>query len=308
MRVSAWAAIAASLLCLGLQGCLYTAHHFNSGRLLSPGQKQWNIGVGQQNTVEYGCSETATQEAFRALNADLQKLGIPPEQDPGYQTIYADVIRDANGNPVCAVSRYAMVDTSLHEYSEFKKRFPVQSEKGRMISGSLGWRLGVRGAWGPLTGVDMGWKVEAPTGPATLELDTRFGLPLPSGFDDWSHSLSLGWGIGAWADNSWFGEYALSRTFGRYHPFLNTRLTYLATQISDLRVRSKFNHFDSYRRWVGQGVMGGEIVLPDLPVLPNRIAPTLVLTYPSTPFIDQPVHALETGLDVTFALGLSWGL
>ncbi len=308
MRVSTGAAMAAFFLCLGLQGCLYTSHHFNTGRLLAPGEHHWEFGIGQQNIVDYGCSEAAARDAYAALDAEISKLPNQTKAEPFYGEPQGRVEKDPQGKPNCLAERYVRPDSNDYDYARYTKSFPVTTQYSQLISASMGWRLGVREKWGPLTGVDLGWKLEAPTGPATLELDTRLGLPLPAGFSHWSHSLSLGWGIGAWADNSLFSEYALSRALGNYHPFVNARLTYLATQPSDLAVRQTFNRFDTYRRWVGQGMLGCEIILPDILLLPRRILPTVGLAYPAVPFTTESVHVLSTGVDVTLALGLSWGL
>jgi|GEM_PF-990586 len=308
MRISRKIAVAAVSGGLCLQGCLYTSHHFNTGRLLEPGEHHWEIGIGQQNFVDYGCSEAEAARADQALKAELVALGIPLGNQQSWGRSGTEIRKDDEGNPVCRADRYFVLDSNQREYTHATKNFPVTTATSHLISGSLAWRLGVRKAWGPLTGVDVGWRLEAPTGPASLELDTRLGLPLPERLPDWSHSISLGWGIGAWADNSWFGEYALSRGFGAYRPFANARLTYLATQPSDLGVRSTFNRFDAYRRWVGQGVLGCEIILPPLFLLPRRILPTVVMAYPAIPFTVEYVHAATNGIDVSLALGLSWGL
>ena len=40
-----------------LTGCLYTTHHFNSGRILDPGQTAVTLGFGRARVYEQGCPD-----------------------------------------------------------------------------------------------------------------------------------------------------------------------------------------------------------------------------------------------------------
>lgn len=300
-------ALAALPIAISLQGCLYTSHHFNTGQLVAPGKTRWEFGTGSQRLAETACSDVEGLARHQTLK---QKAASLPNLRPQYSTDYygSSSIKDRNGSPSCAVNYYAGEDTLARTYVVLGDTFSAEREYSALLNVSMGWRLGVRNAWGPFTGVDIGWRLEAPTGPATLEFDARFGLPLPVLMARWNHAASLGWGIGAWADNSLFAEYAFGMATGRLRPFGNTRVTYLASQPMDLAVSSGFTDFTRYRRWVAQANVGLEWILPDWPLLPQRLLPTLSLAYPALPFFMDTGHLQAEGVDIRLALGASWSL
>lgn len=175
------------------------------------------------------------------------------------------------------------------------------------FKGSLGYRLGVHGPFGPFAGAEIGLHLEGPTNPASAEFDLKAGLPLPKGLP-FHHSLSAGLGIGAWADNSYFGEYALSRAFGANDLFVNYRATYLASQLSDLDGSESRRHFKSRRRLIHQASLGFAWNLPDIPVLPDFIVPLVVLTYPLAPVgtgTPPPDYLLDDHV-WDFSVGMGW--
>jgi hypothetical protein len=234
-----------------LSGCLYTTHHFNSGRLLEPGHSSVTVGTGLTKVPGYGCPAG---------------------------TVYD--YRDSTG--LHCVTEYGGTD---YENGSIVNR-PAESQPGPTTSTSthysLGYRLGVHGRLGPITGVELGLHLEAPTNPASGEFDLKLGLPVP-GMRPYHHSLSAGWGIGAWADNSYFLEYAASRFWGGNDVFFNYRATYLATQLPDLRGSESKRRFNSKRRLIHQAALGFTWTLPEFPVLPDFIAPEVVLSYPLAP-------------------------
>jgi len=72
-----------------------------------------------------------------------------------------------------------------------------------MAKGSLNFRLGVRNDWWIFPGAELLMHIEAPTNPATLEFGFKLALP---GFAKQGlyHNVAAGWGVGVWADNSFF--------------------------------------------------------------------------------------------------------
>jgi hypothetical protein len=292
---------------LFLQGCLYTGHHFNTGELLKPGKTHWELGAGNQRIAELGCDEQMAQEKYRALI--IQSESRPDLVHNTWQERgYAYLAKTATGEMVCRVDYYAGVDTVKQQGVNEVAQYPASLTASNLMSLSLGWRLGVRNAWGPFTGVDLGWRLEAPTGPVTLEFDARFGLPMPESQKVVHHNLSLGWGLGMWADNSLFGEYAVGWGNGTLRPFGSTRITYLATQPSDLGGNPDFTQFESYRRWVGQLFVGCEWYLPKAMLLPGRLMPTVSVAWPALPFVVESGHVEAHGLDWRFALGIGANL
>jgi hypothetical protein len=170
---------------------------------------------------------------------------------------------------------------------------------------SVSYRLGVRGKWGPFSGVEMGWLVEAPTNPGTVEFDLKFGLPGIRTLNV-RHSLSAGWGVGMWADNSYFAEYAASRSFGAHALYGSYRFTYLATQPSQLD--SSFDNwkFTSRRRSIHQAALGLYFQLPDWTLVPDYVTPQVNFSFPVVaPFTEIASDKLEPVL-TNFNFGFGW--
>lgn len=253
-----------------LTGCLYTTHHFNSGRLLDPGHSSVTVGTGLTKVPGYGCPAGTAYD-----------------------------YRDSTGLH-CVTEYGGMVEK------------PAESQPGPTTSTSthysLGYRLGVHGRLGPITGVELGLHLETPTNPASGEFDLKLGLPVP-GNRPYHHSLSAGWGIGAWADNSYFLEYAASRFWGGNDLFFNYRATYLATQLPDLQGSESAHRFNTKRRLIHQAALGFTWTLPEFPVLPDFIAPEVVLTYPLAPNgkeVNPDLNLDDRMWDLNLGLGWSF--
>jgi len=265
-----------------LSGCLYTTHHFNTGALLLPGETTNSLGFGTQAFVELKCSDV-----------DMRASG----------NAYGTVQHDKNGKVSCLVQSIREMDT-LYRYDS--TWIPVHEKRNTVPNFSFGRRIGVREAWGPFTGVDLGWRIEAPTGPFSAEFDARFGLPIPEKLNGFKHSLSLGWDIGAYVDNSWFGEYAVSYALPWLRPFGQFRATYLATQPPDLEAGVDDLRLTPYRRWVGQFGLGSDFQTRGSGIIPKHILPLFLITTPGLPFIVEPFHPPEKHFAVNFVLGMSW--
>ncbi len=177
-------------------------------------------------------------------------------------------------------------------------------DRTEVPKGSLEYRLGVRDAWGPFPGLEMKWHLEMPTNPATMEFSLNLGLPaLPS----FRHSLGAGWGIGAWADNTFFAEYAVSRKFGVPLLFSNLRVTWLATQIGEVLGEDFSKPFPSNQHLVFQGGLGMALRIADWPVLPDVVIPYFSLTVPQIPSGERrfrPADIPTAQWDMN--LGLGW--
>lgn len=152
--------------------------------------------------------------------------------------------------------------------------------KSDVPKGSLDYRLGVRNAWGPFPGVELKWHLEVPTNPATMSFAMNLALPAGAAF---KHAVGAGWGIGAWADNSFFLEYAVSRKLGIPLLFANLRATWLATQIGEVLGEDFAKPFPSNQHFVFQAGMGLVIRLGDWILLPDFVLPHFSLTFPQVP-------------------------
>jgi hypothetical protein len=176
--------------------------------------------------------------------------------------------------------------------------------KSEIFKGSLNYRLGVRDNWGPFPGVEMEWNLEVPTNPATMEFALNLALPSGSSFH---HKLGAGWGVGAWADNSLFAEYALSKSLGRPVFFGNLRTTWLATQIGDVLGEDFAKPFPSNQHFVFQTGFGFQFRFPDWKVAPDFIIPQLSVTLPTVPageqkFLPDDIPLLQWDA----SLGIGW--
>jgi hypothetical protein len=246
--------LAAGVACVFLlTGCLYSTAHFNAGRVLEPGRTSLTLGGGGSKTLSFGC------EFSREYN------GYDYSDSTGSHCVEFENRIDSNG-----------VNAFVQDTTPAKKLWHPGTKY------SLDYRLGILGKWGPFPGADIGLHFEAPTNPATGEFDFRLGLPVP-GKRPWHHSLSAGWGIGVWADNSYFLEYALSRSWGENALFANYRATHLATQFADLVDAETDRRFAIHPRLIHQASLGFDWELPEIPVIPDFIVPQAILTYPLAP-------------------------
>lgn len=253
-----------------LSGCLYTSHHFNSGRVLDPGQTAVTLGYGTYRLYDATCSDKQNYESFM----------------------------DSTGTPLCA------------NRSNDEDTVPGKVKVVEIPKFSLGYRLGVRREWGPFTGVELGWHLEAPTNPVSAEFDLKFGLPAPSRWRA-HHSLSGGWIIGAWADNSFFGEYAASRTFGAltgpdaHALYASYRLTYLATQPEEAIRTERFAiGFKHKNRIAHQATLGVYLRLPDIVLLPDFLSPHATASTPWVRNLNSARPDQKILLDMN--LGFGW--
>ncbi|MBF0430022.1 MAG: hypothetical protein HQK83_01985 [Fibrobacteria bacterium] len=185
--------------------CLYTTHHFNTGKTLSPGKTRVTLGLGHQ--------------------------------------------------------RYNQSD---------------------LIKTSLDYRLGIFDKWGPFPGGDIGLHLEVPTNPGTMEFDMK--LAMPGGHETWyRHSLSAGWGIGMWADNTLFMEYGASTLLGMHILFANFRASYIATQFFKVFEEDIDSPFTHRQRMVYQSSLGLYFRVYDIFLFPDYVIPQFITSYPEIP-------------------------
>ncbi len=274
----------ASLPAIFLTGCLYTTQHFNTGRLLEPGETAVTLGMGKAHFYGEECPE-GFYSAYVGTEEGTGEAGGGRERTICRSRDYYDLVQSGQ---VHAVS-----DT-LRPLERVSEEFP---------KASLGYRLGVRKRWGPLTGIEIGWTVEGPTNPASLEFDIKAGLPIPSHWKA-SHSLSVGWGVGAWVDNTWFAEYAASRAFGKSALFAGYRYSYLATQPENLDLSSRAGRLLRFPHFAHQLALGWYQHIPALPVIPDYAIPAFTMTFPV--YRGDLRSVPPPAFDLNFNLGVGW--
>lgn len=261
------------IVLLGFSGCLYTTHHFNTGQLLEPGNTSVTLGAGLSHNVSLGCPEGGWEEPYKDTKGS-------------FICSYASTTVDTLGNAVYSNKDAISINESI-------------------VNGSFSYRLGVSGKAGPFTGLELGMHIEAPTNPISGEFDLQMGLPAPKILS--YHSLSLGWSIGAWADNSYFMEYAASRMLYASPVFLNIRETYLATQPGEQDSATTLRKFHSKRRWITQVNAGWKWNLPEIRIVPDFIVPELGLTFPLAPIGIDPIPEKYLKKSAwNFSFGFGW--
>ncbi len=175
---------------------------------------------------------------------------------------------------------------------------------GAVSQASFDYRLGILDSVGKLPGLELEWHVEAPTNPATMEFALNLGLP---GGGDFHHKIGAGWGVGAWADNSFFVEYAVSRRVGFPVFFGNLRVTYLATQIGTVLGDDFSKALPSDRVLVTQAGAGLLLKLPRWRVAPDFLIPQLNVTVPQVPGGERAFRAQDIPTaQWNMSLGMGW--
>ncbi len=176
---------------------------------------------------------------------------------------------------------------------------------------SMDYRLGIKDTWGPFPGAEIEWHLEAPTNPATMEFSLNLAMP-NLGSKNFRHKLGAGWGVGAWADNSFFLEYAASmplNKFGKPLIFGNLRATYLATQINEVLSENFSQALPSNQVLVMQAGLGTVFNLPKIILLPDYIIPAVNLTLPQIPSGERLFHRQNIPyVQWDFQLGFGWGI
>jgi hypothetical protein len=281
-----------ALLFIGmlLCGCLYTTHQFNTGRTVPAGASSFTMGVGKQKYVEQSCPY---------IVKDSTSHSNPGGRYWGY----------LGSDGMCRYESeiYHFHIDSFPEPDTIIKK-PVIS-KNSIPKISLGYRLGVRDKWGPFTGVDIGIHFEAPTLIASALFDMRLGLP-PLPLRNVHHAVGIGFIIGAWADNGYFADYAISKILGEIEAYAHCRAIYhntLITQLEEIIENYKIPH---KQRWVGQLSTGAKWTLPEIRLIPDVLIPHIIATYPMV-YSDLELEPTEDNpyrkkLEFKFNLGMGW--
>lgn len=157
-------------------GCLYSVQHFNHGKTVQAGDLELQVSAGIENVQNWSC-----QDMHKVYHGDTW-YGCE-----SYDYTSLDFVKDT------------IVD-------------PVESIDNQFVF-AFSYRHGLMDSLWIFPGLDMGLMSEIHEDEMLLEYDVRVGMPVFSGWEQWHHSISVGWIIGWWVNNSWFVEYAISRKF-----------------------------------------------------------------------------------------------
>ncbi len=164
------------------------------------------------------------------------------------------------------------------------------------------FRLGVRDNWGPFPGLDIGYSFEALGG---VEFDGRLALPYV--IEELNHSISAGWVIGNWADNTLFMEYAFSKDFLATNLYINIRESYVATQTYDLDIDGgEDDVFIHNQKWVTQLGFGMRYEGTRRFLLPNIFYAHGTITAPAFSFVDRIEGDMKPVYQFSPSVGVGW--
>jgi hypothetical protein len=264
-----WVLPAAILL---LQGCLSTWIRMEDGTILQPGKSDFSLAVGSVPRPAYVCEEAGWES---------------PD-------------RDSNGVYQCEKYIYSGQSSPSSNWI----RTPAKLVEEREPHLALHWRLGALGPFGPFVGLEVGMQTEFLTAPVSQEFNVALGLP---GSDSVvAHAVMVGWGIGMWADNSWFAQYAASREAGRLRVFGSARSTLQASVNQSDIGSGRFNHS---RHWDFQVAAGVKYRLGEVFLLPDWVGlgGTVDLGNLGYPSLDFDQLEQQSGIGFAWAVAAGWG-
>ncbi len=262
-----------------LCGCLYTSHNYNTGRVLKGGQSAVTIGYGKQKLYDLDCWDVPGN--FRDSWVELARKD---------GTIKCRKVTNPDTVP----------DTSYYSAS---------LNESTTTSWSYGYSLGIRDNWGPFPGLEMGLLLEVPTMPISASFYLRLGLP-PVKWQGLKHSATVGYIMGAWADNSYYAGYALSHSVGKGLAYASFRTTLMATQTPDIDSENTGNtfKFSHNRTLVHQLTTGFMWFMPVLAIFPDFITPQVNFIYPNIPltFSMDSYGYDHGGIYTRWNIGFGW--
>lgn len=242
------------------------------GTVLRPGVSDFSLAVGSVPRPTYVCA------------------------DPNWSS----PSRDTNGVYQCEKYDYSGNSPGSSNWI----RTPAELSLEREPHLALDWRLGALGPFGPFAGLEIAMQTEFVTAPVSQEFRVALGLP---GSDSIvAHAVSAGWGIGMWADNSWFAQYAASRQVGRWRVFGSVRAALQASVDQEDIGSGRFEHS---RSWDFQVASGAKYRLGEVFLLPDwvGVGGTLDLGNQGYPSFDLDEFEQRSGIGFAWAVAAGWG-
>ncbi len=174
-------------------------------------------------------------------------------------------------------------------------------------------------------GLEIGFHLEGPVqfnptesngqlgdyvGLAIIDLDARCGFAdAVLGDGIFHHNAGVGWTIGAWIDNGWYGEYAAGWEYKWLTPYVDVRAELLATDpMSEDSLTESYTPFKYEKRsWTTRTAVGLNfrfpVFFPHWPkcivfFIPNCISPEVSVVYPN--------YSAIRHYGITYHIGLGW--
>ncbi len=139
------------------------------------------------------------------------------------------------------------------------------------------------------------------THPPILEFSLRCGFPELQFLGGlYHHNIDLGWVVGSWVDNGWFGGYAAGVEYTRLIPYAGAWMALSATDPSEGDPFDDESSFfkDHDRTWHLKLCAGVSVKVKRIPVFPDYVSPEITII--------QPLSSDEKRTGFTWQIGLRW--
>jgi hypothetical protein len=172
---------------------------------------------------------------------------------------------------------------------------------------SYHYRLGIANEFWKFKGLDFGYSMEVPN---TVEFDLRIGLP--SFRNDIDHTFSLGWSWGLFNDNTYFGEYAISKRIKELTLYSSIRLSHVATHFRNINSEANDGEADEFldisnKFWLGELAVGTSYKLPEIDLIADRINASIHSRYDKVNLGNVNFHDNDSrGNHFYFLFGIGW--
>ncbi len=227
--------------------CYYSAHSYNHGKLLDPGNSMFTFGVGgtRQSVIE--------EEAYNSYASSESVSGIDTTQD---------------SNWISATWRSIALNYQLGVHEKYP--FGGGIEIGILFEGQY---------YRPNTGNSVKSDILP-----SIDFNTRLGFKdIVTDRSIFQHNLELGWTTGMWLDNGFFIGYAAGWEFEWMIPYLGIRGVVMPTNIQKNDYFPGDDEFWEYsdRKFNLRLAMGVSLKFSKRRFIPDYITPEFTLTGPN---------------------------
>jgi hypothetical protein len=249
-------------LVLTLSSCYYTAHSFNHGKLLDPGNMVFSVGAGISS------QEAASAEFWEYDYSESTS-------DTGDDYFYSD----------------GEMDPSPYSSGTYTT-VPAQNRIWRSIS--FNYQLGVHEKYPFGGGIEIGLLTEftyfkTDYGRSTemlpaLDFNVRLGFKdVVTSSAIYQHNVEMGWTIGMWLDNGMFLGYAGGWELEKVIPYVGLRAIYMPTSLMEhLTWMGETDFFEKHdQKFNLRLALGVSMKIRKMKVLPDYIAPEITITGPN---------------------------
>ena len=226
--------------------CYYTAHSYNHGKLLDPGDMIFTAGVGTaKQVVDLG----AIEDTVAANNDSGFVINTHPD-------LHSFWWRSIHLGYQLGVQEYYPFGGGIEIGIAFEFQF---------------YKIAKKRATKMLPALDFNARL------GFKDIVTKRAI--------YQHNLELGWTTGLWLDTGWFLGYAGGWEFKRVIPYVGIRTIYMPTNVLAVMKKTPFTHKDFWKKhdqkFNVRFAIGTSIKLAKLKMLPDFITPEITITGPN---------------------------